>query len=118
LAPRRFRGTLLAGADFSGAHLDGADLSECDLTGARFYRASAKGAQFVRADLTRAVMTSINLMEGSLQKAIIAGADLRGANLFRVDFAKTRADAATNLEDANVKHVRVVPPKRGSHAAR
>ena len=37
-------------------------------------------------------MTSINLMEGSLQKAIIAGADLRGANLFRVDFAKTRAD--------------------------
>jgi uncharacterized protein YjbI with pentapeptide repeats len=112
------RGTRLAGSDFSGAHLDGADLSECDLRGARFYRASARGAQLVRADLTRAVMTSINLMEGSLQKAILAGADLRGANLFRVDFAKTRADAATNLKDANVKHVRVVPPRRGQNAAR
>jgi uncharacterized protein YjbI with pentapeptide repeats len=112
------RGTRLAGADFTGAKLGGADLSGCDLRGAKLRRAAAKGAQLVRADLTGAVMQGIDLMEGSLQKAILAGADLRGANLFRVDLAKARTDHSTNLEGANVKHVRVVPAKRGNHAPR
>ncbi len=107
-----FRGTKLGGSDFSLARMKGADLSECDLRGAKLFRVMAREARFLRADLTDAVMVSIDLMDGILQKARIGGANLQGANLFRADMARTRADAQTNMEGANVKHVRVVPPRR------
>jgi uncharacterized protein YjbI with pentapeptide repeats len=105
-------GTKLAGSDFGGALLDGADLGACDLRGASFLRAVARRARFVRADLTTAIMRSVNLMEGSLAKAILAGTDLRRSNLFRVDLAKARTDEATNLEGANVKRARTAPLRR------
>jgi uncharacterized protein YjbI with pentapeptide repeats len=110
------RGTKLRGSDFRGALLSGADLSECDLRGASFRRAVAKEAKFVRADLTGASLRSVDLLGGSLAKAVLHGTSLRRANLFRVDFARARTDEATDLTDANVKRVRIVPPRRGPHA--
>ncbi len=110
------RGTRLAGSNLGKARLAGADLGESDLRGANLHRAAARGARFIRANLAGANMVSLDLMAGSLQKADIQGTDLRHANLFGADFAKARADAHTRLEDANVKRVRVVPPRRGASA--
>jgi uncharacterized protein YjbI with pentapeptide repeats len=98
----------LTGADFTRADLTGADLSESKLAGARFYRAKARNARFSKADLTGAVLTSIDLMYGILERSRLHGADLRGANLFRADLAKIRADKTTNFKDANLKQIRVV----------
>jgi uncharacterized protein YjbI with pentapeptide repeats len=90
--------------------LRSSDLSECDLTGARLDRAVAVGAMLTRADLTGASLSGIDLMEAVLQKAKVDDASFERANLFRVDAAKMRGNAATSLKGANVKHVRFVAP--------
>jgi uncharacterized protein YjbI with pentapeptide repeats len=103
------RGTRLSGSDFSGARLGGADLSECDLTGASLSRANARDALFTKANLSGAQLVSANLMSALLQRANLAGADLRGANLFQADLARVLTDAATELQEANLKKARVHP---------
>lgn len=103
------RGSILSGCIFSKTQLDDSDFSECDLTGTNFYHAVARNAQFVKAHLEDAVMTAINTMNGSFQKADIRGVDLRGANLFQVDLARVRTDSRTNLTDALTKKVRIYP---------
>jgi uncharacterized protein YjbI with pentapeptide repeats len=109
LRKANLRGTNLSGCSFNEAQLDDSDFSGCDLTKANFYHAVARNAQFVKACLVDAVMTAMNAMNGSFQKADIRGADLRGANLFQVDLARVRTDTRTNLTDALTKKVRVYP---------
>lgn len=109
LAKANLRGACLKGSDFSHAQLDSADLSESDLNGTNFYRASARDTRFVKADLRDALMTSLNAMNASFQRADIRGADLRGANLYQADLARVHADSLTNLNDALTNKVRVYP---------
>lgn len=103
-----FRGVDLAGADFTGAMLDKSDFSECRLEGATFYRAVAPSSMWIRADLRNANLTSLNAMLAIMQKANIRGACFRGANLFRVDFARIEGDEATNFDGALMKEIRFV----------
>lgn len=103
------RGSRLTGCNFSKTQLVDSDFSECDLTGANFYHAVARNAQFVKARLEDAVMTAINAMNGSFQKADIRGVDLRGANLFQADLARVRTDSRTNFTDALTKKTRIFP---------
>ncbi|WP_437971052.1 DUF2169 domain-containing protein [Sorangium sp. So ce260] len=110
LEQANLRGTCLRGSDFTEANLRSSDLSECDLTGARLDRAVAVGAMLTRADLTGASLSGIDLMEAVLQKAKVDDANFERANLFRVDAAKMRGNAATSLKGANVKYVRFVAP--------
>jgi len=105
------RGTFLRGCDFTRAQLNNADLSECSLCRATFYQAVARETLFVKADLNGAVMTSLDGMNSSFQRADIRGADLRGANLFQADLARVHADTRTQLADALVKKVRVYPKR-------
>ncbi|WP_224366484.1 DUF2169 family type VI secretion system accessory protein [Hyalangium versicolor] len=102
------RATNLTEADFSQAKLAGADLSESLLHRARFYRAVATEARFVKADVTDANFVSCNLMQALLQKACIQGADFRGSNLFRADFARIRG-SARSLQDAYTVQLRIYP---------
>jgi uncharacterized protein YjbI with pentapeptide repeats len=61
----------------------------------------------VRTDFTDAMMVSFNGMNAILQKAVIQGADLTGANLFRADLALVRG-RAKSLTDALLEQARVV----------
>jgi len=82
--------------------LTGADLSQCPLSEANFTLSVAKKTQFVKADLTNATMEGMNLMEGSLQKAILFETNLRSANLYAVDFMKAKF-RNTEISGANLK---------------
>jgi uncharacterized protein YjbI with pentapeptide repeats len=73
-------------AKFTDALLFKTDLSGANLKGANFDNARAVQAQFVKSDLTFASLHKIDLMEGSLQKAIISGAILTDSNLYSVSF--------------------------------
>jgi uncharacterized protein YjbI with pentapeptide repeats len=44
-----------------------------------------------------------------MQKAILRGTDLTGANLFRVDLSKVRVDGRTKIGETNMKQARVLP---------
>lgn len=105
------RGCNFAGADFTEARVDDCDFSEADLGGATFYRVSAQRSLFVRTNFRGADARSSNFMYAVLQKAKLHGADFRGANLFRADMAKVRGDKETNLKDAYLVQIRVVPEK-------
>ncbi|MEO5729246.1 MAG: pentapeptide repeat-containing protein, partial [Byssovorax sp.] len=105
------RGCNFAGADFTEARADDCDFSEADLSGSVFYRVSAQRSLFVRTSFRNADARSSNFMYAVLQKAKLHGADFRGANLFRADMAKVRGDKETNLKDAYLVQIRVVPEK-------
>jgi len=53
-------------------------------------------------------MVSVNLMQGSLRKALFHNADFRGANLFGVDFEKAKGNRQTDFRGANLKRTRMV----------
>jgi len=42
-----------------------------------------------------------------LSKAILLGADLGGASLFRADLSRVRVDGTTNIDRANLTQARV-----------
>lgn len=110
------RGTNLEGADFSGAGMSSADFSECNMRGAKLYRAKAISSLFIRTDLSGAYAVSVNMMQAILQKAKLFGAVFQGANLFRADLARSEGDKNTSFEDAVVRQVRFVNPRKGSEA--
>jgi uncharacterized protein YjbI with pentapeptide repeats len=101
------RGTPMTGAKLSKSDFDGADLSECDLRDGQLYLTTLRGGMAVRTDFTDAMMVSFNGMNAILQKAVIQGADLTGANLFRADLALVRG-RAKSLTDALLEQARVV----------
>jgi uncharacterized protein YjbI with pentapeptide repeats len=51
----------------------------------------------------------VNLMDALASKASVAGANFRGANLFRADLSRVRGDERTCFDDALVNHVRLLP---------
>lgn len=110
------RGTNLEGADLSGANMSNADFSECNLRGAKLYRAKAISSLFIRTDLSGAYAVSVNMMQAILQKAKLFGATFQGANLFRADLARSEGDKGTSFEDAVVRQVRFVNPRKGGEA--
>ena len=103
------RGCSFRGADFSDAKLESCDLGEANLENARLHRTSLKGSYLAKIDLKHADARGADMTEVIFQKADVHGADLRGVNFFRADMAKVRGDKATNLKDAYVAQVRVVP---------
>ena len=52
-------------------------------------------------------------MNAVLQEADFSGADLRGANLFAADLARTQSNTWTKFDEANMKKARI-HPKRDS----
>jgi uncharacterized protein YjbI with pentapeptide repeats len=52
-------------------------------------------------------------MNAILQHADLSGADLRSANLFAADLARTRSDSRTLFDHANMTKARI-HPKRDS----
>lgn len=101
------RGTNLEGASFEKASLNNADLSQCGLQHGNLYQATARGTRFEKTDLTNADLAFIDLMQGCLRKARFHGADFYGANLYEVDFEKSKGDRHTNFRDANLKKTRM-----------
>ncbi len=97
-----FRGAALWGANFEKADISQSDFSECDLEYAILYRAVAKQTMFMKTILNNANMISVNLFEGSLQKARLENTDLSGANLFAADLLQTDF-SHTLLRGANVQ---------------
>jgi uncharacterized protein YjbI with pentapeptide repeats len=89
----------------------GADLSECDLKRARLTCVVARDARFVKADLSDAVLAGADLMNAIFQKALIPGANFRGASLYQADLSRVLADDRFSLAGANVKKVRVDPKR-------
>jgi uncharacterized protein YjbI with pentapeptide repeats len=73
-------------ANFSGTQLNETDLSGSSLHHANFSGAIGIRAQFMKSDLKNAKLTSLNLMEGSLYKAFLVGADFSGSNMYCVNF--------------------------------
>src|SRR5260370_30250420 len=70
------RGANLSGADLTGANLNKtgliqADLSSAKLANAMLFEADASRANFSRANLTEALMGSIRLLNGRLDRAIL-----------------------------------------------
>ena len=100
------RGTLLVEADLTEAKFDRGDLSECDLRGAKLDRIRARESRWVRTNLDKATLRGADLMHAVMQKAKVAGADFRGASLFRADLARMKGDDKTSFDAANVTQVR------------
>ncbi|MDI1433993.1 DUF2169 family type VI secretion system accessory protein [Polyangium sorediatum] len=111
------RTTGFAGADFTAAEMPEVDFSECDLSGAKMRGVMADGSLFIRTNLSGADLVAASLKMVILQKAKLWGTDLRGANLFRSDMAKVKLDTKTNLRDALLTEVRVVPERRRPEGA-
>lgn len=111
------RGISLQDCDFTHTHINRTDFSECNLRGANFYRAVGREVAFVKADLNNAFMVSLNMMDGSLQRSDIRGADLRGSNLYQVDLARVHANPHTQLGDTFAKKVRIYPKRVASHGS-
>jgi uncharacterized protein YjbI with pentapeptide repeats len=87
-----FRYARIPGADFTKAILDDADLSACDIP----------GGTFRKAKLRRTKMISMNLFNGSMEKADFVGADLRGSNMYGVEFLEANA-GDNEYEGVNLK---------------
>lgn len=102
LRDANFRGTKLVATHFDKADLSGADLSQCELKEASFLFSVAKETQFVKSDLTNCKMQYINLMKGSLQKALLFHTNLRESNLYGVDFIRVKIQDA-DFSGANLK---------------
>ena len=111
------RTTVFAGADFTSAEMPEVDFSECDMTDAKMRGVMADGSLFIRTNLTNVDLVASSLKMAILQKAKLWGTDLRGANLFRSDMAKVKLDSKTNLKDALLTEVRVVPERRRPEGA-
>ncbi len=96
------RGTNLANGKFIGCSAQYADFTDAKLGRAQFAKVLARGARFTKADLTLAHMEGANLMEGVLQKAVLHGTRLAGANLYRADLLRIKVDNGTDLSRANL----------------
>ncbi|MCP4694850.1 MAG: hypothetical protein GY859_42875, partial [Desulfobacterales bacterium] len=57
---------------------------------------------FMKAGLSRARCATMNLFQGSLEKADLTDADFRGANLYEVEFLDAVIDR-TRFDFANLK---------------
>ncbi len=92
---------VLPRAVFSAADLTEADFSGADLRDANLAGANAPGARFIGAALSGASLASINLFQGSLERARLDGAQLGDSNCYGVEFLDADTTTAT-LHGANL----------------
>jgi len=97
-----WEGAKLAGADFTFTQMEGADFTSADLERANLSAANMKSTRFTKANLKEAKLVQMNLFMGSLEKADITRADLRGSNLYGVEFLDSIANE-TVFEFSNLK---------------
>ena len=63
----------------------------------------------IRTKLAEASLRGANLMDALASKALLAGTDFTGANLYRADLSRVVGDARTSFAEAEVGHVRFLP---------
>ncbi|WP_438017716.1 DUF2169 domain-containing protein [Sorangium sp. So ce315] len=112
LTGANFMGTRLRGSDFSGADLRGALLNEADLAEATLDGANLVEAMLTRTNLTGASLYAADLRESVMNHACVRGAIFERANLFGVCADRMVGDDDTSFEGANLKRLRVIPPRR------
>jgi uncharacterized protein YjbI with pentapeptide repeats len=95
-------GADLTEADFSLSDLPGADFSSSTLKKANLFAADMKGAKFRRAKMQQARCISMNLFQGSLEKADLTDTDFSGSNLYGVEFLDAIV-IRTKFQMANLK---------------
>ncbi|KYF61025.1 DUF2169 family type VI secretion system accessory protein [Sorangium cellulosum] len=105
-------GTRLRGSDFSDADMRGALLNEADLTEATLDRANLAEAMLTRANLTGASLYAADLRQSVMNHACVRGAIFEKANLFGACADRMVGDDDTSFEGANLKRLRVIPPRR------
>jgi uncharacterized protein YjbI with pentapeptide repeats len=103
------RGCSMVEADLAEVDASLCDFSDADLTRAKMRKLIGKSCLFIRTKLLGTDLRSADLMSACLQKARLGGADFRGANLFRTDFARAVGDDQTRFGDAYIAEVRTVP---------
>lgn len=96
-----FRDASIAEADFSGTQIGQSDFSNVDATGARFDRAIGRRSLWYQAHLQGASLNAVDLMEGSLHKAVLTRADFTGANLYAVNLLHVTV-GETGFRDCNL----------------
>jgi uncharacterized protein YjbI with pentapeptide repeats len=110
LKQSNFQGLDLKHTDFSYADMENAFFGSADLSEADLCHARAQKTQFRKAVLTNAKLDNINLDQGSLAKADLAGASFVSANLHGVDFLRAnlyQTDfTAANLDMTLLEHWR------------
>ena len=90
------------GSDFRGANLENGMIDNSQMVRANLNGVSAKGARFNKSNLEAASMRAANIHKGGMRKARLVDTDLRGSNLFAVDFYKS-VIGNTRFEAANLK---------------
>lgn len=83
-------------SQMQGATLNKVSLRQADISAGDF-----KGGKFAGADLTGTKAVMINLFEGTLEKAKLINTDLRGSNLYGVEFLDADIQQPL-LESANL----------------
>ena len=76
----------LSGSNFTYAQMPGSNLNKVVLKGADISAGDFKGGKFMGADLSNTKAVMINLFEGTFEKAQLVHTDLRGSNLYGVEF--------------------------------
>lgn len=102
LADARWDSTDCSGSQFNEAGLTGASMTKCCFNKSDLSFAKASNADFSKSDFSAANMAKINLFKGSLRKAILVQTDLRGSNLYGVDFYNAATEGIL-LDKANLK---------------
>ncbi|WP_340608886.1 DUF2169 family type VI secretion system accessory protein [Xenorhabdus bharatensis] len=98
-------------ARFHCATLNNSDLSEADCRSAEMQGLNAVKNLFIRTDLRDACLNRANLMCTLMQKCLLNGTDLRGANLFRTDISQSVIDDATLFEGAYLQGIKTLPKR-------
>ena len=87
--------------NFTYAQMQGATLNKVTLRHADISAGDFKGGKFMSADLTGTKAVMINLFEGTFEKAQLVQTDLRGANLYGVEFLDANIQQSL-FESANL----------------
>lgn len=100
-----FRDADLCKASFAGANLEDAFLLNCVAIECCFEKANCIRLQAAKTNFYRSTFREANLTEATLWHCVLAGADLRGAELKRLtltldcnSFEEVRLDRATGAE--------------------
>ncbi|WP_145500906.1 pentapeptide repeat-containing protein, partial [Yersinia bercovieri] len=67
----------------------------------------------IRSNFSESQLMNANLISAIMQKSILSGADLRGANLFRADISQSRFDDITNWDGAYTESTKMQPRIKG-----
>lgn len=96
------RETDFSGSTFNKTDLENGLFEHSKLTQCNFTNAYAKGVKFSKCNLEGSIMRACNIMLGSMRKTRLVDVDLRGSNLFAVDFYQAVL-GHTRFEGANLK---------------